>query len=107
MTLLELHPEWLADPGRSRMGLRLDCPRHPWAPERAVAWFENPGDGGEPKSGSHVLVTLLGDEDEDFGSLTLVASGGYPPDCCIQLGHWFGWLADGQLTESLFSGVAW
>lgn len=105
VALAGLAPAWEAVEGRQRMGFSMDCPRHPGC-HRVALWFENPEDGGTPRAGVEAqhLVTVLVDELE---LLTVVPAGGYPPDGCVQIGHWVGWLANGQLTEALISGVAW
>lgn len=104
--LTALAPAWEGEEGRERLGLSCECPRHPWGQERVEVWFSNPEDGGAVNPMASVVA--LGHDEEGFERLTLLPAGGYPPDCCVRLGpHWVGWVADGILTESLISGVAW
>lgn len=103
--LTSLQPAWEAEEGRHRMGISLQCPRHPWEEVRPLLWFDNPGDGGPPMDGAQVTALHV-EEPEGFESLTLLPSGSAPYDC-VRIGHWRGWVADGALTESLITGVAW
>jgi len=102
-----LRPRWLALEGREHMGLELDCPRHPDG-ERVQVWFENPCDGGPPieVQGSRLWLASGCDEEGSLHEVTLLPGGGasYRP---VQLGHWWGWLIEGQLSECRVTGVAW
>jgi hypothetical protein len=93
-----LRPKWLADPGREQMGIELDCPRHPDA-ERVQVWFINPGDGGAPApDDGRQMLHMASDSEDGLEGLTLLPFGGaaYRP---IRVGHWFGWLIEGELNE--------
>ena len=94
--LKALRPKWLADVDREHMGLEMDCPRHPDG-HRVQLWFANPGDGGAPRFGASYWVTSLCELEE----LTLSATDG-AGHRAIKIGHWTGWLADGQLFEATF-----
>jgi hypothetical protein len=104
--LSSLRPAWAALPGRTGMGVELDCPRHPFAAsERPVVWFENPVDGGPPRDGVELANVLLDEPGAqvELERLTLLPTAGG----CVRIGHWCGWVADGVLTEALIGGVAW
>lgn len=99
-----LRPQWLAGAGRERMGLELDCPRHPDG-ERIQVWFSNPGDQGPPAEVDGMrLLHVASDEEDGLDGLTLLPFGGaaYRP---IRLGHWYGWLIEGELSEARITGV--
>lgn len=97
-----LRPRWLAEgEEREHMGIELDCPRHP-DEHRVQLWFENPGDGDAPKPGATAFLLSCC----DFEELTLAPSAGaaYRP---LHIGHWHGWVVDGELSECRVTGVAW
>lgn len=99
--LERLRPAWVALEGRFRMGLELDCPEH--IDHRTRVWFDNPEDGMEPHA--QASATVLEGEPEGFSHLTLIPAG--DPHGCVFLGHWYGWVVDGELVPCLITGVAW
>lgn len=104
VALRYLRPKWLAEPGREHMGLELDCPSHPDAPHRLRIWFENPGDGGPPSPSAHPPRLAWLASACDFDELTVVPSG-TAPYRPLEVGHWSGWLIEGEISEARIVGI--
>jgi hypothetical protein len=108
MTLVELHPRWLADAeGRRGMGISFDCPVH--RDHRLAVFFVNPTDGGPPRADGNRWQR----HGDDFASLTLGpsidASGSQWPlkesEVQIALVHqphptpcWHGFIQHGEIV---------
>lgn len=97
-----LRPKWLAEDGRERMGLELDCPRHPDG-HRLQVWFANPGDGGLPKAGAGRRLWLA--NCCDMKDLTLMPASGEAHEPIRLCEHWRGWIIDGELGEVRIAGA--
>lgn len=94
-----LRPRWLEEQGRPHLGLEIDCPRHPDG-HRVRLWFQNPPDGGpahEAGAGAW-RVWLLADVD-DIDRVTLLPAAGLGTRP-VALGHWEGWIVEGEVTEA-------
>lgn len=101
--LRALRPRWLALPGREHMGIELDCPRHPDG-HRVELWFANPGDTGPAKDAS--ASYWVASSCDDLNTLTLLPWQG-APYLPIRIGHWAGWLVEGELNEARVLGAGW
>lgn len=106
VALKTFSPRWLAFPGRSRMGLSIECPTH--RDHRLAFWFEQPLDGGLPlepaqmtQDGARMLYRAI--TVDGFDGLT-VAPPGRDFDALEHPGHWRGWIIDGRVWSSRVDG---
>ena len=110
MTVAELHPVFVSEPGRNGQGLIFDCPH--CLKQRFVIYFANPLDGGLPMppqvGAKNFRWQRSGDTQEDM-SLTpsvncviehdaLPAAEGKPAVAAFTEQHWHGSFTNGEIV---------